>query len=379
MTSLTEGLTSAIRDLYCTSLRTTDQFWGNFPSLLRPQPVQALARFWSGQVCGDELELPTPLQPTISGGQCPGVQYAVVGQALNNFGNLTQTTRTGTGPFSGFALQGPNPQGNFVLGFVFANGFQAWLTLSPGIAQNSLAVAQAVSITRTDGLPDDCGDVDPVLPDPAPITQNITFTWGDDNQNSLTLPIVFAPVITTFNNELEIPFTIEELNINGRIPIDPEFEPEFDFDFPSPTPDPSGSDDLPDPEPDPTDQNPEEPVDEPDENGDPPILAVFGKVTLTTRTRATGIEQPNGPNIYAPRLGIVRFRTTTGQGSGWSEDIPIKNQDFVVICPFPWGATQAIAVAEPGNAITWGELRGGNPNAPPSLEAREGGVSDRRS
>lgn len=378
MTSFADGIRQGIRNTYCSSLRTTEQFWGNFPSLLRPQPIAALARFWSGQYCNSDDPIPEFLDPQPELGQCAGVQYTVCASALNNFGNPVNTCRTGIGPFFGLSIIPIGGQGNVNLGFEFAGGRSNWLTLSAQAGENSIEASTIDDVTRTDGLPDDCGDIPDPLPQPQPIETTTNITYGDNNEFSLTTPIFFLPVINNFNGQLQIPFRLPNINIRGNINVTPDGEIDLDFDFPDPIPRPDGDDILPEPEPEDGDEIPEEPEDEPNETGDPPILAIFGKITTTNRTRATTIFQPGAPNIIAPRAGIVRFRIATGSGSAWSSDIPIKNQDFFIPCPAPWGAIDAIAVADTGVALEWGTLRGFTAFLDGVIAIGSGGSSDRR-
>lgn len=379
MTSFTDGIRNGIRGAYCSSTRLTEQFWGNFPSLLRPQPIAALARFWNRQYCNVDEELPPFLNPQPEGGQCPGVDYEVCVTTTSSGGTPGSTCRTGEGPFGGMTLIPTGSGTNVNLGFEFADGRRSWRTLSAAEGQVQLNNLVVDSIVRIDGLPDDCGEIPDPLPDPAPIETTINITYGDNDEFNLTTPIFFLPVINNFNGELRIPFELPDLEIEGDINVTPDGDIDFDFDFPDPLPVPEGDVELPEVDPDPDDDLPEDEEPEPDPDGDPPILGVFGKVTTTSRARQTTILQPEAPNILAPRVGNARFRVSTGSGSTWTSDIPIKNQDFFVECPASWGAIEAKVTAEPGVAIEWGVLRGFTTFLTGELSAGEGGISDRRS
>lgn len=379
MTSFTDGIRNGIRGAYCASTRLTEQFWGNFPSLLRPQPIAALARFWNRQYCNVDEELPPFLTPQPQGGQCPGVVYGVSFAGQGNSGENRTASLGAIGPLVGFE-RGTGSLGSRQLLYRDAVRTQVVFTFS-SIANYELRAPTWVvtSIVPPAGVTDDCGEIIDPLPDPAPIETTINITYGDNDEFNLTTPIFFLPVINNFNGELRIPFELPDLEIEGDINVTPDGDIDFDFDFPDPIPLPEGNDELPEVDPDPDDDLPEDEEPEPEPDGDPPILGVFGKVTTTSRARQTTILQPEAPNILAPRVGNARFRVSTGSGSTWTSDIPIKNQDFFIECPASWGAIEAKVTAEPGIAIEWGVLRGFTSFLTGELAAGEGGVSDRRS
>ena len=202
-----------------------------------------------------------------------------------------------------------------------------------------------ISITRNDGLPDNCGNPPPVFP---PGTPDPTDPRPPDTVINIDLPDI-GPVNITFSPTVGIIYVnnqgdfIVPVTVNV---VEPTIDIDFDIDIgvnisrpdeppqpidPSP---PRNPDDRPEEKdcPPPQDCNDEPETEDPDP--EPPEegrknYRIIGVTVLSAVNRtfvpATEILQPAGPNIWAPRLGYIRFvYELTEEDRTYSEDIPVK-------------------------------------------------------
>jgi len=91
---------------------------------------------------------------------------------------------------------------------VAANGTQT----TQGFNGTSANLANlSITIFRTDGQPDNCGNPPPVLPPPAPIEIDIDITFDEGDETNITIPfaLVFAPVYVALDGTLNIPITLD--------------------------------------------------------------------------------------------------------------------------------------------------------------------------
>ena len=337
---------------------------GDVPSLAYDNLRRIRARYCGGD--GGE-EIPPPF----SGGQCP-TTYLV---------NLVNTSTTSPFPATGqvFAIgpirgvqvrPGINPGTIFI--DVLANPTAGFRTGNEG-EQWSIS-----SVSRVDNQPDDCGSPPPILPPPSIPSFDIDIEVGP----SLTIPatIIYAPIQIDVNGTVNIPVTV---NLNGEFPFTIngtlEIAPEFNFNLdpsefypeepeePEPNPEPEGDDET---------TEPEEPEDEP--SPDDPIIAVVVSGAIQSQARPSGIFQDEGPDIYAPRLGTVRFGSLIGRQVFWSEDIPVKGLRSVVQNPIPWGSQLVAVNAEPGVVLNYSPVRSALPEYPPYLAIGDSETSDNR-
>jgi hypothetical protein len=278
-----------------------------------------------------------------------------------------------TGPIGGLRRDGPDQNGSYQWKIEAPPG--SFPTFRGGAFASEVWTISAV--TRTDGQPDNCGDPDPVIPPVTPI--NIDIDVDYDGGTITNVPVTIGPFFIGIGGNVYAPVEINlpDVNLNGNINITPEFkfEPDFNFNFGEA---PTG----PDSEPNPDDPGgpgtgePSEPEEEPLPNGR--IIAVLCTGRIESDARPSGIFQENGPNIYAPRLGSVRFGTIISNAVFWSPDIPIKGLRSVIPCPIEWGASIAVVNADPGVALNWVPIRAQPPEWPPSLELGPSQVVDNR-
>jgi hypothetical protein len=236
--------------------------------------------------------------------------------------------------------------------YVTSGGFDTTLWNFSGL--NGAVSYSNVRITRTDGQPDDCGNPPPVFPPGTP-TPNPPTPPGVDIE--IDLPDI-GPVIVGFtpivgivyvdaNAEFNVPVTVN-VDVGG---LDINFDLDFDINLSDPTAPPK-------PKPPDRPKNPDDRVDPPDcpppadcrnePDEDPPSVApptedpkefvVTGAVALCVvdvlNCSCTEILQENGPNIWAPRLGYIRFQYVTNTGETvWGTDIAVKGTNFATNAP----------------------------------------------
>lgn len=338
---------------------------------------RAIPDFWRNMLC--DRPGPSPNPPLFTGGQC-SARYRLTGsvfaypnqQCIGNdqpfdFGNWW-------GPITNVSLviEGTFPNGrNYALQFTsfgnlsFPKSIPETTELFVGSSFNECPAVSLTQFTptRTDGLPDNCGnpppDYEPV--EPGDVTVNSEFTYNDFSGAQITVPIVliYARANIDARANITIPFTANingELNVTGNLnldgtvdidigtaggggaPKDPRKSPCDDIALPTETP----------PE-DPTDS---EQPNQPDRDREETIIGALVTVTALSNERASTIIQEDNPDIYAPSLGHVQFLCRVGDTSAaWTSDQPVKNRRNLIPCPWPTGAIAVRGTPQPG--VTW--------------------------
>ncbi|HEX7762727.1 MAG TPA: hypothetical protein VF433_03860, partial [Cellvibrio sp.] len=282
--SFNDELFNNIRNGFCTILevqRNYHGYMGQNPFFITSRLARGFFDVSYRIFCNRE---PPPIpDPEFSGGQCDGVKYRVDvytellkdGSPTNDFGY----------PSSGYLLSldgkivglqdfsddtsielrvvhddGAKQQFAFGIGGGAANGYQ-------------YTNFRITSVTRMDGLPDECGDPPPPIPVPEPgfNQPDLDFNYSPDFGPDININgnFIFAPVRVNLNGELTIPVRI---NLGG---INPEFNgninlnnPKLELNFGNPN---YNRDGLPNPDgykaPDDT---PDVPDDVPDDVPNPP-------------------------------------------------------------------------------------------------------------
>jgi hypothetical protein len=390
MTTFSEGLRQGLKNAYCSQVASSPQWFTNLRRVLVPGALRDAADNLYTWICDiPQGDAPPPPPPQFEGGQCPGVTYNATAIRISSNGNgppsdpPCQYTNDGrilvatglTGPISGVGSEvisagSPNvftrrwfithAGGEFNLGGFFTGCPEAGFF--------------GFEFNRADGLPDDCGDPGPDIPDETdPIEVSVTIIYGDDNEYSLTVPVIFAPVYVALDGTVNVPVSIGEINLNGTLELFPDFNfnPEFTFTGPDPGPEGDPVPETPD-IPDGTDGGEDDEPPEPESS----VIGVFVDCAIQSSGKPSGIYREIGPDIYAPRLGTVKFAVRFGGRLFWSEDLPIKTLRGYIPNPFQFNAERVVCNAEPGVFINWSEVRSAVPDWPPYLEIREGGSSD---
>lgn len=234
-----------------------------------------------------------------------------------------------------------------------------------------------VDVVRLDGSPNqECDEQILPPPPPPPGWNNIVinnFTWINNNgdvinEGDLNLEFGFAYLSADFDIEIPVKVDVGGINFNGTFNFD---KGAFEIDFSRDVVNnininlrrPDGDDrDLPDPLPD----NPERPddiEDDPDiieddedddaeEEGESRILAVRVVVSSVDNKSIGVFIQNKNPDIAIPNYGYIQFFIPTFDGEGaWSEDIPVKNANAFITCPWPDGATKVRGTPRAG--VLW--------------------------
>jgi hypothetical protein len=207
----------------------------------------------------------------------------------------------------------------------------------------------SLSVTRCDGLPDDCGNPGgggTPAPDYNIYDTDINYTNNDGVDITIPTNIVYVRPTLDVNANIQVPFTINirdpQLNINvpitGRFNLSTgdivfnlggdlgkdgrkspcETEPDPRIDFPSPPPG-SGVDETP-------------PPDDPEQER---IIRAVVVTSTQTSPRSSVIGTTAGvPNIYVPAIGYIHFEIRVGQRTAWLDAIPVKSVRHFI--PVPW-------------------------------------------
>lgn len=344
MSNFLTAVTTAVQGAACLILNSPGTQAAEFVSGLVPtsgydDAIRGLRR----QVCDDTDDNVNQPSPEFTGGQCP-VDYD---------GTLRITKITGAGDFSFnadfFFILGPiqgawsepvNGGQTYRYGVVGAEG-NVFVGATSGTGWQGVAL---ISVTRSDGQPDNCGDPPPPRPDtyvPSPTTVNITYV--DNTMNTFNEDVditIFAPFIG-IGGAIFAPITIagNTFQLAGTLQFSPEFKLEVN---PVVEIGPRGSADGEPPPPDYPTELPES------TQGRRVIVGAIVTATTVTLGKKTEIYQEVNPDIFAPRIGNLSFLISTDKGVAWTEDIPIKNVRQFVTCPFYLGAVDVAATAEDG-------------------------------
>lgn len=204
-------------DIACGVRRASPNlFDGRLAGPFRPIGVQLLNRFWDN-LCDTPENPDAPQYPL--GGQCPGIPYDV--QAYNPQGQpINWVTNSGGGPIPGpittfvFQLLNLDPDGsgkyrNVACGFGNADGLTRGRGLNDPAGAYLFDRSYSAQLFRTDGLPDLCEELPPIIQPPDPPDVNI-----------------LVPVIIN-NQRFSFPVNLPDLNVNNW--PDFEFRPVFNL------------------------------------------------------------------------------------------------------------------------------------------------------
>lgn len=203
-----------------------------------PVPVRDYGAGLMDSLCAKRPNgLPISSTPNFSGGQCPNVSYRVDyrrgtptstgGVSFQNFsativGQVLGLQRISNDPITQAA--------NWVIAYQTPSGIQ---TQAAGLGIHPDASNVITAITRTDGLPDTCGNKAPGFPDstipPSRSGGNVTINKNDGT--TFNIPIVYAPITPTLEITPRFNFDLGGINIqfdaggvtfnNARNPSDP--------------------------------------------------------------------------------------------------------------------------------------------------------------
>lgn len=313
------------------------------------------------------------------GGQCDGVPYRVAisfALILGPMGSNVNVGRVGgvfdaIGPVTIAEAYEDNPTSNDLRVRSVWKGGSGDVSVIKGTnedPENPQWGMQDIQvlITRTDGLPDLCGDP-PRMPPPLRPGDNVfptNITYNNENNIEVTVPVnlTFGFPRVNIKGEINMPVNVKvdldiPINFNGDVNFNtgnftirvapPGGNPAGDDDDP-PTTTPPGDDPVPPDVPIPPE---EPPTDDPLVRKRKIIKAVVVTV-VETDTEASIIFQGDNPDIYVPALGYVQFFIRVGTTGGWTSDIPIKNKRNFIPCPWVLGATDVRASPRNNGQLT---------------------------
>lgn len=372
MGTITEGIKDAVGFVFCSQVRAAQGIAGLLASLpIVPSVVQDIADRYRAFACGDDPlnSAPVGSPPPFTGGQCEGkfyqvtIDHEVSDGAGNRLADVVLIVNSIPAPISDVAI-------GDALGFA---GSSLEVTHNQGtqvvasVGTNRLFTAiNSIVVSRQDGLPDDCGDLPPSLPEPVEeVEDELDIVYDDPFGNPVNIPNVpikfFKPCINL--DGVRVPFEVDTPfgKICGKVGISPDFpdiiEPSVDIDLC-----PEQRRDLGYKEEEIKDFfDILEPIGDLSAPAVPsisgiltenydleslPILGVFVRGNPIdfggNKTIVLNDDGATNPNIVIPRIGSVFFeyliKTEGGYESAFSEDIPIKNANQFIPCPWIFGA-----------------------------------------
>ena len=368
--SFTDALVQTGQGVLCSVLAVSEDLNRITPRWLRGFPDSLeISRGLRRRLCGtgpaDDDDTGV-LPPPFTGGQCDGegyrIQYLDPGDGTPLAGvNASGKTR---GPIAGFrtAVEGIEFVGYLTSRAVVGNFTcaQAGPTLGPlqerqwfrvinrGYGGGSFSIVQACG-------GDACGDPPPILPPVGPVnrTTNITYNIQEGDEITEITNWTIAPIFVDLTGNFRIPFTVDVggVEFNGEFQLEPNFEINFNIGGGRGPAGETDGDEQPFPE-DPSDPIPEIPPDEAQT-----IIGVEVFSQISPGAEASSILFPTGPNIYAPRLGSVKFAIRTPSSVVWTEDFNIKNRETYIPCPAPQGAVAVRVSPSPGVTVRFNPVR----------------------
>ena len=342
-------------------------------------PTWSLYQTLNHWFCGQPLE---GWEPPVGwrGGQCPVFYEVYVEWYLERLdgvpdpANFRNARVTVLGPIEriGF-FQEPDPNGVFS-GYValvegqpqqsLPDGTVRFAGVDPGFFKKPFFTR--IDTIRLDGGSDSCGPTPPPAPRPPEVDFDMPITWVGPNGNDITVNanVTIGRIYLDADANLNFPFSVNipvDVDVNTTIPFD--FTMNFNFGTgdwvfrpsgpgDSPVGRPPGSPRPPQPPPSPPRDDPPPPSQDP--GTDPPpvdpqegerrmVAALVRAVELQSNKRPTQIFQEEAPDIYAPNLGYACFQIRLADGQvAWTQDVPIKNSNQLVICPWEGGAVRVV-------------------------------------
>lgn len=377
MASFLDSLKETARLALCSNLDGAAAFVRDYiapvPGPLSNLAAEALKNWAARTICNRERP---PLALPFLGGQCDAlytITVSATGKKFESEGGGFETVvdeNTWRGPIRSVRLYKPNPVSGLNDWFILGksdnpdpqwNGFFDVGFFSGQIFES--VTINSIIVVRLDGLPDDCGQPPPDVPDydPDDYTFDDDIVYDDDNGNPITIPVRFTIGLSYIDADLNfnVPLTF---TFSPNFDFNPDFKFDVDVNFnigngdinispPRPTGDPPprlppppvydpDSPPFPVDPPQPPPGFPEPPPEDKKKPFDPVITGCIVAVTdIDSSSAPTVIDQGSNPDVYAPDLGLVSFYVEWLPGlGGWTTDIRVKNERQFVICPWDGGA-----------------------------------------
>lgn len=305
--SFFDDLGSAVGGAFCVWLGGVD----NAESWLQRSvgfPAGGVGAGIRGALCDDPT--PPPVSPPpFNGGQCPGVSYTVFRTRVST--STGQPIENDVGDYPGpVTISSPtnvlNQQGD-----PLPNLWQYTINEGRPSEQPFQTASDGPPTFRTeraDGLPDDCGDPDPIIPEFEPPNLPITVPdpdGGPDIDLDLTIN---APIIIGPNVFAPVSITGPDINFNGTI----ELNPDFNISIGSGIGGGGGGGFGTGVESDQEDYDPESPDNPPNADGRR-IIGLIVTLSLSNDVRATELAQDGDiGSIGVPRVAIAYLISNNG-------------------------------------------------------------------
>ncbi len=347
MSALAFGIATALVALRCQLLTDDPYILGSVSRVLpstRPAFLEALNKTRRLVGCPPEGDPEEPPGPFV-GGQCPVLYNINWTWSAGSFNSGPQSSQR-VGPLS-FSREGTGsldcgPGGDVYNVFILIDGTGA----SPiALATGCGAQLNSLSVSRADGLPDNCGSLPGVYPPPTNIETDIDVTYNieGDTEVTVTIPFIFAPIDINLDGTLQIPFTFDfgGFEFSGDINL-----PDFDVTINPPGLPPGDGEDIdPIPPDDPDDRVPPLPAQS-------KIVGAVVACTIDSPSIVGSIDFEGGPDTIIPRAASVKFAYSFGGATFWSPDIDVKTLRSFVPCPFSQGADAVVVSPSIGVTVT---------------------------
>ena len=175
--------------------------WTSFPTFVTGgrDPISSYARGFMNGVCEAAGTSAPSIEPGVTGGQCPEVEYRVTIEYTSGAGGPVRDRGVNVfGPVSGASFQIGGATPRYEIGVTAAEAPPGTNQIFYMVDAYSLTLGPPdyviiLDIVRLDGQPDNCGNKPPEYPPETPPTQqdlsttiNITNIDGVDNEYSLT-------------------------------------------------------------------------------------------------------------------------------------------------------------------------------------------------
>ena len=235
------GVASKVREFSC-------DLYSRYPNgiLGSANPAGSVGRGVFNSLCRDLLNTPLPTieQPEHTGGQCEGVMYRVTARVFSHFPSdfsfAQNSIRTfdGRGRFLGVLREviGQNNQNYSGFGsapteitrYTIRFADRDFLVINPGfeplveVPGFEGAGVENITITRLDGLPDDCGNAPPSFAPDEPLPENFDTVIVLPQPDGVDLNLD----ISVANNQLSFPLNLVVAGIDVEVN---SFGIEFNF------------------------------------------------------------------------------------------------------------------------------------------------------
>lgn len=366
MSNFTDALASGARSGVC-QLLGLPQYLNDMTTRLSgglfQAPLSEIPNLWRRALC--DTDAPPEDPPPFTGGQCACATYSVTFTRTTEGGTTATPTTTGlSGPIVGiFERQVGTVTVLSIRHGLCSGGVQTGTQERDVSSTGPLQSFSIVSVQRTGGGADNCGDPPPVYPPltPPDVTQPRDITYENSDGVNVTIPVtfVYARAQVDVEANITIPFTLNlspTLNITGNVNVNGDVDFNFGGGTATTAPkDPRKGDcediGLPVGEV-PGDPTGEDQPEQPEREEERVIKGVLVTVTSLSNERSSTIVQGDNPDIYAPSLGHVNFLCRVGDiSAGWTTDIKVKNRRHLIQCPWDWGAIAVEGTPQPG--VTW--------------------------